>query len=266
MKSSCCFILVFIGAFCGVHASGKIFVFHHKPFWTYSSEMFIPLHCGAAISTMSLNLLRDDQGDHISEQNGLYAELTGLYWVWKNIPPCDFIGSFHYRRWLTPSARILDQKIESQFDRLMQEYDLLVPTHWNFQDSVFNQWVVACQLPADLLMMGVNGLCKKYPDYENLFIASLHDHIFYPCNLFVMKYELFNTYMQNLFDILFDIVAQYNAHQLQGCKYMGHLAERIFTFYLAMLKAQNKYKIKELPMLFIRGCVENSVNTAEEAS
>ena len=48
--------------------------------------------------------LADDTGDNISAKNCYYSELTGLYWVWKNVKDPDYVGVCHYRRYLLNDA------------------------------------------------------------------------------------------------------------------------------------------------------------------
>ena len=42
-------------------------------------------------STDEKDILIDSTKDNISEKNKFYCELTGLYWIWKNIK-CEYIG------------------------------------------------------------------------------------------------------------------------------------------------------------------------------
>ena len=46
--------------------------------------------------------LADDSGDSISKDNAYWGELTGIYWIWKNVPfaDSDIIGFAHYNKTL----------------------------------------------------------------------------------------------------------------------------------------------------------------------
>ena len=41
----------------------------------------------------------DETGDCISPRNKHYSELTGWYWIWKNVFDVDILGLCHYRRY-----------------------------------------------------------------------------------------------------------------------------------------------------------------------
>ena len=77
----------------------KILVGYHKPAKLYKSEEFIPIHLGRVLASEALkegrmskadyqwltdNMMGDDTGDNISHLNKTFAELTGIYWAWKN--------------------------------------------------------------------------------------------------------------------------------------------------------------------------------------
>ena len=42
----------------------------------------------------------DNSGEHISELNKAYCELTTQYWAWKNME-ADYYGFCHYRRYFS---------------------------------------------------------------------------------------------------------------------------------------------------------------------
>ena len=49
--------------------------------------------------TTTLRAFSDTVGDSISEKNVNYSELTGWYWIWKNVTDVNTIGLCHYRRY-----------------------------------------------------------------------------------------------------------------------------------------------------------------------
>jgi hypothetical protein len=65
----------------------RIYICTHKPFTPPSDSLYIPLQVGKAISD-DYGYIGDDTGDNISELNRNWCELTGYYWLWKNIS-CD---------------------------------------------------------------------------------------------------------------------------------------------------------------------------------
>lgn len=60
----------------------------------------IPIEVGAANRDNFIYPLKDNTGDNISSENPYYGELTGLYWIWKNvkISDDDIIGYCHYNK------------------------------------------------------------------------------------------------------------------------------------------------------------------------
>lgn len=94
----------------------KILVGYHRPAVLLKDEVLIPIHLGRALATeaskdgsmskedyqwMLDNMIGDDTGENISEENRKYCELTALYWAWKNYDKLgnpDYIGFMQYRR------------------------------------------------------------------------------------------------------------------------------------------------------------------------
>ena len=81
----------------------KIFVSHHKPWYIYEDDVFVPIQVWKKNSKVDLWILWDDTWDNISEKNDSYAELTAQYWVWKNydLSDVDYVWFCHYRRYMT---------------------------------------------------------------------------------------------------------------------------------------------------------------------
>ena len=86
----------------------KIMVCCHKKTDVCKDEVYLPIQVGHAISNCELNMQKDDElfgekCDNISELNGIYCEMTAMYWAWKNIrkvyPNIEYVGLCHYRRY-----------------------------------------------------------------------------------------------------------------------------------------------------------------------
>ena len=48
----------------------------------------------------------DDTGETIAPRNKHYSELTGWYWIWKNVSDVSIVGLCHYRRYFLLGNRI----------------------------------------------------------------------------------------------------------------------------------------------------------------
>ena len=88
----------------------QILVCYHKPSPIIANEILKPILVGAknakpeVVSELEslcakkgVEILKDDTGEHISELNPYFCELTAMYWAWKNLK-ADYYGLFHYRR------------------------------------------------------------------------------------------------------------------------------------------------------------------------
>ena len=79
--------------------SMRIYTMTHKKFTPLSDKLYVPLHVGRA-SGEDFGYQGDDTGEQISALNCYYSELTGLYWIWKNVHTYKYVGTCHYRRYL----------------------------------------------------------------------------------------------------------------------------------------------------------------------
>ena len=76
------------------------------------------------------NVLFDDRGDNISEENPYYGELTGLYWLWKHLdyPDSEIIGFCHYNKMLDISPGRVERLLRGiSADWIAAVPDTIVP-------------------------------------------------------------------------------------------------------------------------------------------
>lgn len=73
----------------------KIFIATHKNYEMPDDDIYIPLEVGASLrKDLGLKGVRDNTGLNISEKNPNYCELTGYFWIWKNIKDADVVALF----------------------------------------------------------------------------------------------------------------------------------------------------------------------------
>ena len=96
----------------------KIFVAHHKPWYIYEDDIYVPIQVWKKNAKVDLWILWDDTGDNISEKNSNYAELTAQYWVWKNydLSDVDYVWFCHYRRYMVYNYKYNKLRFRSNFN------------------------------------------------------------------------------------------------------------------------------------------------------
>lgn len=114
----------------------KIFVAHHKPWYVYEDDVYVPIQVWKKNSKVDLWILWDDTWDNISEKNENYAELTAQYWVWKNydLNDVDYVWFCHYRRYMTYCYR---PNLPSYLWRIFTLNKLLLRNLWKEGNALF---------------------------------------------------------------------------------------------------------------------------------
>ena len=209
----------------------KIYVAAHKRFEV--SKRLTPAYQLLQVGSEGrepLGFLRDNEGDHISEKNASYCELTGLYWIWKNTTS-DVVGLCHYRRYF--SSRLLDRELhqlltEPQIERIMKKYDVILPRRVDLGRQTVRTHYAAAHYEKDLDTTR-RAIAALYPDYLPAFDDVMGMHRTYQCNMFIMPRELMNAYCKWLFDVLSYVeentdIGEYDAVQR---RVFGYLGERL---------------------------------------
>ena len=225
----------------------QLFVSCHKEFPVPKLPLLHPIHVGAALSDERIGgYLRDDSGENISRLNRRYCELTGQYWVWKNVE-ADYYGFFHYRRYLyprpdspvpyfirpAPDETLLRQLGYGYFEELIARYQLIAPIGENMHVSVREHYGTAPFHRAKDLALAEEITARRYPAYRAAMEQYLSGPICYFGNIYIMTREVFQDYCGWLFPILeeFDSRADLSGCSPQELRVDGYLAERLFGVY-----------------------------------
>ncbi|MDR1373057.1 MAG: DUF4422 domain-containing protein [Dysgonamonadaceae bacterium] len=243
----------------------KIIVCCHKQEdFIWNSEVYMPLHCGAALSNERLDMQRDDAGENISRKNRNWCELTGLYWAWKNLPKdIDIAGLNHYRRYFDFSPRIFKRNIyrvtTGQFrhlpvqtpdlDSLFPKYDIIihqprtVPLRLYDHASINS---VSC-VDMDLLTEVISELTPDYSDAFDRIMKTTNKESQY-C-MFIAKRQVFDIYCQWLFTVLEGVESRINISHYRP--YRARIYGFIGEFMLRVFVEKNKLKTGYVPVLYV---------------
>lgn len=205
----------------------RIFVACHKQTYVPHNQLLCPVQVGAALKDVRFDeMTPDNTGDNISDRNPDYCELTAQYWAWKNVA-CDYYGFFHYRRYLAfdricgvdsdgclTGKRIIPYTEEDnlwgdlsryQLDaahmrEAIAEYDILSIYREHIDTTVYEQF---CHFHSreslDLMLRLIKEL---HPEYAAAADRYMYSHDVYYMNMFIMRKDIFNEYMEWLFGLI----------------------------------------------------------------
>lgn len=227
----------------------KIIVATHKKIKLPTDEIYLPLQLGAANSE-SIGIQGDNQGINISSRHNMFAELTGLYWAWKNLQ-AYYIGLVHYRRFFKGNGVEGVQNIANRYDieKLLCQAPILLPVKRNYYlETVYSQFAHAHNVQN--LDLAGEIVQEKYPEYYPAFVNLKHRRATHICNMCIMRTDYFSEYCEWLFDILFAVGMRMSFNQEARC--LGYIGERLLDIWL------ETRKIKYVESKIVCFGVENS--------
>lgn len=177
-----------------------VFVMTHKRYEEQKDPVYRTLQVGRKTGDQSLPYVGDDTGENISEQNWLFGELTGLYWIWKNFHESAQIGLCHYRRFfLNENGGVMTG---ADYAAAFESHDIIVPKP-NLSSQT-NQEGYAESHNIDDLLAVRDAVRLLYPDFAEAFDSVLTAKRSYYANLAVMRHPDFDDYCSFLFAVLFE--------------------------------------------------------------
>ena len=200
----------------------------------------------------------DDTGESISSRNKHYSELTGWYWIWKNVSDVDILGLCHYRRYFlldnkkflffrrrkryfqpTPDYfnHITAEKRTAFAEKMLSNHDVIVPQRVPLGASLSAHYA-ACHAQDDWDLF-IEGIRELYPQYASEIKWFDKTHYIHSYNMMIARKEFFDRYMSYLFPLLFWMEQKkpFRTDPYQ-CRVPAFLAERFFTFYLHVTRTR----------------------------
>ena len=210
----------------------------HKAYRMPEDPCYLPLHVGAALHPeLDLGFQRDDESDNISEKNPYYCELTGLYWLWKNVE-ADYKGLVHYRRLLGVPGRSSKDSYErvvtgDELLPLLQKHGIVLAKKRNYYiETVYDHYAHTFDAAQfDTCREVLKERCPEYVRAWDRLMSSRGAHIF---NMFVMRSDLLDNYCSWLFPILSDLEERIGFEGMDTfqSRWPGRVSERLLDPWL----------------------------------
>lgn len=208
----------------------RMYVMTHKKIAELPDPFYQILHVGRE-GKEDLGYPGDHTGDNISGKNSSYCELTGIYWLWKNVT-CDVIGICHYRRYFVREDKLLGR---DYIEHMIEEYPILAPRIGCVQETnIYEQYAsVHCAADLDACRTVIAEQCAEYLDAYDFAMRSAFLWI---GNMWITRKDIFDRYCSWLFPILFEVekridTASYDSYQT---RVIGFLAERLFRVWMLL--------------------------------
>lgn len=221
----------------------RIYVMTHKKYSKPDLPEYMMLQVGAALHD-DLGYTADNTGDNISEKNPNFCELTGIYWLWKNVK-CDIIGICHYRRYFVIDESFLNK---DQAESFLKDYDAILPYSLLTEcSSIYDHYKLRHHIKDMDIVREI--ISEKYPEYLNSFDFCMSRNLMSIGNMIVTRKDIFDKYCSWLFDILFEAerridISGYDKYQ---ARIFGFMSERLLRVFFL----HHKYRIKEIEMRMI---------------
>ena len=225
----------------------KIYIAAHKPVELPHDDILTPIFVGALdkedITLGGHTFLRDDSGEHISDKNPKYCELTALYWAWKNAKS-DSVGLMHYRRFFdSENLQQLAQEVAASEGK-----KIIVPKKRKYYiESLYGHYGHTFDSAhLDLALELVN---KTYPKLTSYLEAAYKSTFGYMFNMFILPWNLYDDYCNFLFPLMAKMEERIDESKLDAfnLRLYGRVSEILFTAWVFMLKDEG-ITIKEVPV------------------
>ena len=235
----------------------------------YLPSNIIPLGLGDNIYPK--NFLNEKSGINISKHNKNLAEMTGIYWVYKNqiknFKKDDWVGFCHYRRfWLNDyykqSHRIrssLHSKLLIHDEKFKKtEVILAQPTKLK-RETIIDHFINnhGDEMIFDAINILDDQNAKAFKDY-------LNKREFSCCNMFITKPKILGNYCEFVFPYLLKILKYCEDKNLctgKNIKLPAYFIERFTSFWFHMNANVSYLSYAQLNSFFASNFLNKYINT-----
>lgn len=186
--------------------------------------------------------------------NARWSELSGIFKIWKESTPSDYVGFCHYRRVFDLRCKEISKerfdriplsalpttatKLNDTFIDLLNEESIYLPLPEKLNNSIFEHYHITHKINDLCLILEL--LKKHFPDLNDSCHCVFDSNNIYSNNMFISSWRNFDEICNIWFTVLLEFekkVINNNDSRYQQ-RDISFLAERIFTIWI-------NYKIKQ---------------------
>lgn len=203
-----------------------------------------PLQVGSRRSGRKNGSLSDDSGDNISQYNGLFAEMTGAYWIWKQEASSEYKGLCHYRRHFVISK---EEILALGRNRI----DVILPTPRYVPGGIKNMFLKETPVKSKVFENIFFAVSELYEDEREDFEDYLSSRFYYPNNMVIAKRDIYDRYCSWIFPVLFHMQRsdQKNDYEYTTDRHIAYAAELLTSYFF--VKNKDIYQIAVTDYRFI---------------
>lgn len=202
-----------------------------------------PIQVGAALTKDRICDITDDAEESISKLNPDFSECTALYYMWKNVHDVDYVGLFHYGRYIDISAEELHK-----LDRAGVDIVITTPM---IVGTPIKDFFCPRYIPRQDWDLMERFIMKNYPEYEGTLDAYNRAFCYPGANLSIMRKSIFDEYAEFAFTVMKDIVEYYKSEGVvREDRYAGYLMENLTAMFV--MHNKGKYKIAYTDFLYVK--------------
>lgn len=198
------------------HMDRKLKGVYHEASWIKEIQV------GSVLTKKRLADITDERCGSLSEQNGLYGELSATYYVWK-YGIYEVTGIFHYRRILN----VTGEQMQLMKDR---EIDVILPLPFVCYPDASGQYGrYLLQSDIDIMLDVLKEQDRKY--FEEV-LNILKMPYLYNYNMLIARKEVFDDYCSWLFPILKETAYRCEMRREKRMpRYIGRIGEVLTSLY-----------------------------------
>lgn len=235
-------------------------VISHRSYAMPSDAAYLPIWVGPE-KLKPHGFVSHAEGDGIPQLNDAYCELTGLYWLWKNIHS-ECKGIVHYRRiFAEKPTRKIGRVLKSE-DYLagLLRVDVMLPPRQTYPGSTVAEHYISSKkgyerVHQDDITALINAMRSVHPSYSPWLSKVLNSNCCHMRNIFCMRGDRFNEYCSWLFPLMDEFVAL-RVNREDQRRFVGAISEFMIDVWLSGTGfSYGEFNLYEPEQRVIRGFV-----------